>query len=58
MRKEIKVVSLFSGCGGSSIGYKMAGCNVLLANEFIKEAQEIYEKNNPNTIVLKDDKET
>ena len=47
----VKVVSLFSGAGGSSIGYKMAGAEVLLANEFIKEAREVYALNNPNTIV-------
>lgn len=51
----INVVSLFSGCGGSSLGYKLAGCRVLLANEFDKEAQEVYEINHPKTILLKDD---
>jgi DNA (cytosine-5)-methyltransferase 1 len=48
---NINVVSLFSGAGGSSIGYKMAGATVLLANEFIKEAREVYTLNNPTTIV-------
>lgn len=51
----INVVSLFSGCGGSSLGYKLAGCKVLLANEFDKEAQEVYTINHPKTILLKDD---
>jgi len=49
------VVSLFSGAGGSSLGYKLAGCNVLLANEFDKEAQEVYAINHPKTILCKDD---
>lgn len=51
----IKVVSLFAGCGGSSLGYKLAGCEVLLANEFDKEASEVYEINHPKTILLRDD---
>ena len=54
-KNPIKVVSLFSGAGGSSIGYKMAGAEVLLANEFIKEAREVYTLNNPNTIVDSND---
>lgn len=53
--KQYKVVSLFSGCGGSSLGYKLAGMKVLLANEFIKAASDVYEANFPTTIVLKDD---
>lgn len=54
-KNGIKVVSLFSGCGGSSLGYKLAGCDVILANEFDKEAQEVYELNHPNTLLIKDD---
>lgn len=44
-------VSLFSGCGGSSLGYKMAGFKVLWANEFIPAAQETYHVNHPDTIL-------
>jgi len=54
-KNNYKVVSLFSGCGGSSLGYKLNGCNVVLANEFVKEAQEVYSLNHPTTILLKDD---
>jgi len=43
------VASTFSGCGGSSLGYKMAGYKVLWANEFIPEAQKCYEKNHKET---------
>lgn len=50
-----KVVSLFSGCGGSSLGYKLAGMKVLLANEFIPAAAETYRANFPNTIMLEKD---
>ena len=45
------VVSTFSGCGGSSLGYKMAGFKVLWANEFIPEAQVTYRANHPSTIL-------
>lgn len=45
------VVSTFSGCGGSCLGYRMAGFRVLWANEFIKPARETYKANHKNAIV-------
>lgn len=45
------VISTFSGCGGSSLGYKMAGFRVLWANEFIPAAQETYRANHHGTIL-------
>lgn len=45
------VISTFSGCGGSSLGYKMAGYRVLWANEFIEAAQQTYKANFPDTIL-------
>jgi len=39
------VISTFSGCGGSSLGYRMAGFEVLWANEFIPIAAETYRLN-------------
>jgi len=45
-------VSTFSGCGGSSTGYRMAGFKVLWASEFIDAARECYLANAaPHTIV-------
>lgn len=44
-------VSTFSGCGGSSLGYKLAGFRVLWANEFIPAAQDVYRLNHPQTIL-------
>lgn len=44
-------ISTFSGCGGSSLGYKMAGFKVLWASEFIPAAQETYRANHPDTIL-------
>ena len=50
-----KVISTFSGCGGSSAGYHMAGFDVLAANEFIPEAINTYKANFPGTILLEGD---
>lgn len=38
-------VSTFSGGGGSSLGYRMAGFRVLWASEFIDEARNTYRAN-------------
>jgi DNA (cytosine-5)-methyltransferase 1 len=38
-------ISTFSGCGGSSLGYRMAGFRVLWANEFIDAARDSYNAN-------------
>lgn len=39
------VASTFSGCGGSSLGYRIAGFRVAYANEFIPEARKTYAEN-------------
>jgi DNA (cytosine-5)-methyltransferase 1 len=44
-----RVASTFSGCGGSCLGYRMAGYRVTYANEFIEEAQRTYKANHPNS---------
>ncbi len=44
--------STFSGCGGSSLGYRMAGFRVGYANEFVPAARETYAANAmPHTFV-------
>lgn len=48
-RNGFSVASTFSGCGGSSLGYKMAGFDVRWASEFIPAAQETYRANHPGT---------
>jgi DNA (cytosine-5)-methyltransferase 1 len=45
----LEVVSLFSGGGGSSLGYAMAGFKVLLASEFVEAARDTYAANFPKT---------
>lgn len=43
--------STFSGCGGSSLGYRMAGFKVAWASEFVAAARETYIANSPTTTV-------
>ena len=45
------VASTFSGCGGSCLGYRMAGYRVAYANEFIEEAQKTYRINHPTSFL-------
>jgi DNA-cytosine methyltransferase len=47
----LRIVSTFSGCGGSCLGYRMAGYRVLWANEFLPAAQECYRLNHPDSIL-------
>lgn len=50
-KNGFNVASTFSGCGGSCLGYKMSGYNVLYANEFIPEAQKTYRANFSTTFL-------
>ena len=49
------VISLFAGCGGSSLGYKMAGFDVRLAVEWDAKAVKTYKHNFPTTTVFHGD---
>lgn len=40
-----KVISTFTGAGGTCLGYKMAGFDVIWASEFIDLAREVYQLN-------------
>ena len=53
--KLFTVVSTFAGGGGSSTGYKLAGGDVLLANDFIDEAVTTYRANYPNSPIINSD---
>jgi DNA (cytosine-5)-methyltransferase 1 len=48
----LTVVSTFSGCGGSCLGFEMAGYDVRYACEFVESARETYKKNHPPTTYL------
>lgn len=43
------VITTFAGGGGSSTGYKLAGGEILFANEFIPAAVDTYKSNYPET---------
>lgn len=44
-----KAVSLFSGCGGSDAGVIAAGFEVVMANDKLAYAKDVYEANHPET---------
>lgn len=49
------VISLFAGCGGSSLGYKWAGYRELLAIDFDENAVETFKLNFPDVPCWKKD---
>ena len=50
----MRVVSLFSGAGGLDLGFKMAGHEIVWANDLYGDAVETYKKNIGDHIVLED----
>lgn len=51
----VNVISLFCGCGGSSLGYKRANCNIALATDFNPRALATYKLNFPHTKIINED---
>ena len=51
----MKVVSLFSGCGGTDLGFKLAGHEIVFANDFDAIACKTYSKNFPETKIVCED---
>jgi len=47
--KKIRIVSLFSGCGGLDKGFENAGFDVVWANEYDSKIWATFEKNFPKT---------
>lgn len=50
----MKLISLFSGAGGLDLGFKRAGFEISIANEYDKTIWDTYEKNH-KSILLKQD---
>lgn len=48
VKKQPTVISLFCGCGGSSLGYKWAGYKELLAIDFDKNSVDTFRLNFPD----------
>lgn len=46
---EIRVLDLFCGCGGFSLGFEQAGFHIKYAIDNWKGCQETFENNHPNT---------
>lgn len=51
----LKVGSLFSGIGGICLGFQQAGCEIVFANEFDKNACKTYKLNHPNVNLIEKD---
>lgn len=50
----MKIISLFSGCGGLDLGFEQAGYEIVFANEFDKDIWATYEKNHTCPLNHKD----
>ncbi|SFV65887.1 DNA-cytosine methyltransferase [hydrothermal vent metagenome] len=50
----MKVISLFSGCGGVDLGFVKAGATILWANDIDCDAVKTYKQNIANHIICKD----
>ena len=53
----MKIISLFSGCGGLDLGFKKAGFKVIWANENDKNIIPTFKTNFPKVIIHKPSKQ-
>ena len=50
----MNIISLFSGAGGLDLGFKNAGFQIVVANEYDKSIWETYEKNHSTPLIKGD----
>lgn len=55
MERKYKVIDLFSGCGGFSVGFRKAGYDIVKAVEYDKNIALSYSHNHPKTVMYADD---
>lgn len=55
MRASYTAIDLFAGAGGLSLGFELAGINVVAAIEFCEKAVMTYKQNFPSHLVFNDD---
>jgi DNA (cytosine-5)-methyltransferase 1 len=51
-RNGLTTVSTFSGCGGSCLGFEMAGYTPLWASDIQADARECYKRNHPGSVIV------
>nr|WP_244773310.1 DNA cytosine methyltransferase [Alysiella crassa]UOP07212.1 DNA cytosine methyltransferase [Alysiella crassa] len=51
----MKVISLFSGCGGLDLGFERAGFQIAVANEYDKSIWATFKANHPKTKLIEGD---
>lgn len=51
----MKVISLFSGCGGLDLGFEKAGFDIPVANEYDKTIWATFKANHPKTHLIEED---